>query len=324
MDHSLLLILRCPRCCGSLTIANKEAPEGENKVYCSNGRCQYSITGFPFVADQPVLIDFDNSIIDKNVFFATKARSYVLRDESGTRLKSRIRRIVFGENRVAKKYCLRFIENVKAKSLRPRVLVIGGGEVGSGVSHLYSDSNVDLVGTDVYASTYTSVVADGHHLPFCDESFDGVWIQAVLEHVLDPSAVVSEIHRVLKENGIVYADTPFMQQVHEGAFDFTRFTLSGHRWLFRKFHHEASGVVSGAGTSLIWSIRYFVRALTGSDRVAWVVSIGVFWLRYFDCLARTRLNADAACGVFFFGRKADHEVSPKSMIAFYERQVSES
>ena len=324
MDHTLLSILRCPRCRGTLTIAEKETPGAERKVYCSNGQCQYSTTGFPFVAGQPVLIDFDNSIIDKNVFFANEARSYVARDESGTRLKSQIRRIIFGENQVAEQFCLRFIENVKARSPRPRVLVIGGGEVGSGVSHLYSESDIDLVGTDVYASINTSVVADGHHLPFCDESFDGVWIQAVLEHVLDPGSVVSEIHRVLNANGIVYADTPFMQQVHEGAFDFTRFTLSGHRWLFRKFQHEASGVVSGAGTSLIWSIRYFVRAVTGNDRVSWIVSMAVFWLRYFDRLAKTRLNADAACGVFFFGRKADHELSPRSMIAFYECQASGS
>jgi ubiquinone/menaquinone biosynthesis C-methylase UbiE len=69
-------------------------------------------------------------------------------------------------------------------------------------------------------------VADGHQLPIADGSVDGVWIQAVLEHVLDPSIVVQEIHRVLTPGGVVYAETPFMQPVHEGAYDFTRFSLS--------------------------------------------------------------------------------------------------
>ena len=147
------------------------------------------------------------------------------------------------------------------------------------------------------------------------------WIQAVLEHVLDPNIVVSEIYRVLRRDGLVYADTPFMQQVHEGGFDFTRFTLSGHRWLFRKFQHDSSGVVSGAGTALNWSIRYFVRALTGSDRAAWLVALATFWLRYFDGLTKKRPNADAACGVFFLGRKVQHEISAKSMVAFYEQQA---
>ncbi len=53
--------------------------------------------------------------------------------------------------------------------------------------------------------------------------------------MLEPERVVSEIARVLKPAGMVYSEIPFMQQVHEGAYDFTRFTDSGQRWLFRQF-----------------------------------------------------------------------------------------
>ena len=35
-------------------------------------------------------------------------------------------------------------------------------------------------------------------------------VQAGLEHVRDPWQVVAEIHRVLKDDGLVYAETPFM------------------------------------------------------------------------------------------------------------------
>ncbi len=83
-----------------------------------------------------------------------------------------------------------------------------------------------------------------------DESFDGVICQAVLEHVLDPYRCVEEIHRVLRPNGLVYAETPFMQQVHGGTHDFTRFTHLGHRRLFRKFAEVDSGVVCGPGMAL--------------------------------------------------------------------------
>ena len=153
-------------------------------------------------------------------------------------------------------------------------------------------------------------------------SFDGVWIQAVLEHVLNPDTVVAEIHRVLKPRGVVYADTPFMQQVHEGAYDFTRFTVSGHRWLFRKFEHTASGTVKGAGSALVWSIRYFVRALTGSGRIASSVGLALFWLRYFDGLTRERPNADAASAVFFYGRKSSSEVRPREIVDYYSQKIS--
>jgi hypothetical protein len=88
---------------------------------------------------------------------------------------------------------------------------------------------------------------------------EGVWIRAVLEHVLEPAQVVAEVHRVLAAGDIVYAETPFMQQVHEKAYDFTRFSRTGHRWLFRHFEKIAAGEIGGPGQSLVWSLRYFFR-----------------------------------------------------------------
>lgn len=316
-------ILRCPRC-GSRLVTGKEIDleeKQEQRLYCTNFGCVYLQRGFPIVVEQPVLIDFETSIIEEAKLLARNARSVVVRDQTRIRLRTRIRRFMFGSNRTAQFYCDRFIEAIKAQSTRPRVLVIGGGEIGNGANRLYSEPNIQLVGIDIYASDHTLIVADAHRLPFEDGNFDGVWVQAVLEHVLDPNAVVSEVHRILAPNGVVYADTPFMQQVHEGAFDFTRFTLSGHRWLFRKFRHISSGSVSGAGTALVWSVRYFVRALTGSDRIASLVSAGTFWLRFFDTITKSRQNSDAACGVFFFGAKQDYEISPQSMIEYYDQQA---
>ena len=73
------------------------------------------------------------------------------------------------------------------------------------------------------------VLGDAHDLPFVDAAFDAAVIQAVLEHVVDPQRVVAELHRVLREDGVLYSEVPFMQQVHEGAYDFTRYTDLGHR-----------------------------------------------------------------------------------------------
>ena len=98
---------------------------------------------------------------------------------------------------------------------RPRVLVIGGGRLGDGMDVLSDDPTIDLIETDIYHSSRTDLLCDGHSLPFRDESIDGVIVQAVLEHVRAPSVVVEEIHRVLRPGGLVYAETPFMQQVHE-------------------------------------------------------------------------------------------------------------
>jgi len=89
---------------------------------------------------------------------------------------------------------------------------------------LYADTRTDLLSFDVYASPHVQIVADAHDIPVTSQTFDAIVVQAVLEHVIDPVRVVTEIHRVLRPGGAVYSEVPFLQQVHEGRYDFMRFT----------------------------------------------------------------------------------------------------
>lgn len=295
-------LLRCPRCGHAL--------EGSNGLSCGNRVCGLAETPFGIVGGQPVLIDFEQSIVSAGAFADRDGASYARRRQSGPAAWAR--RMLGGRNRVAERVSKDLLQRLPHRAV---ILTIGGGTVGNGARALYSRPDIRLVGSDVYASEQTSVVADAHQLPFADAQIDAVWIQAVLEHVLDPTTVAREIHRVLRPNGYVFADTPFMQQVHEGAYDFTRYTLSGHRWLFRDFSVLDTGVSGGAGTALVWSIRYFVRAVTGSNKAALLCALPWFWLRWLD--RSTPKHEDAASGVYFYGRKGDGLQSSKDIIEFY-------
>ena len=112
------------------------------------------------------------------------------------------------------------------------------------------------------AKGMVDLFCDAHELPFLDETFDGVIASAVLEHVVYPERVAAEIHRVLARRGLIYSEIPFLQQVHEGAYDFTRYTLSGHRRLLNHFEEFSSGVVAGPGTTLAWAIEHFAVCCT--------------------------------------------------------------
>ncbi|HST65337.1 MAG TPA: methyltransferase domain-containing protein [Mycobacteriales bacterium] len=46
--------------------------------------------------------------------------------------------------------------------------------------------------------------ADGADLPFADRSIDAVVFNQIYEHVVDPDAVLAEIRRVLRPDGVVY------------------------------------------------------------------------------------------------------------------------
>jgi SAM-dependent methyltransferase len=217
----------------------------------------------------------------------------------------------------------RYVELVVRSSTQPLVLVIGGGVLGHGMTDVAADSRIQLIETDVYRGPRTQIICDAHELPFPGESFDGVIVQAVLEHVMDPQKVASEIHRVLKPGGLVYSEIPFMQQVHEGAYDVTRYTLVGHRRLFRWFDEVDSGVVAGPGTALLWAIRYAARALPRRSRSAANVFdalalVGFFWLKYLDDIVITHAGAvDGASATWFMGTKGVSALSDRDVIETY-------
>ncbi|HET6942715.1 MAG TPA: class I SAM-dependent methyltransferase [Sphingomicrobium sp.] len=196
-------------------------------------------------------------------------------------------------------------------------MIIGGGSLSEGVRTLRDDADFHVVSFDIYASDQTDFVADAHAIPLKDGMVDGVWIQAVLEHVLTPRVVAEEIARVLRPGGLVYAETPFLQPVHEKAYDFTRFTESGHRWLFREFEMIDSGVVSGPGTTLFLHLRYFAGAVFRNRRLGTLAALPFFWLRFFDRIIPRTHSSDMASGLYFLGRKSERTIAPAEMPAVF-------
>ena len=55
-----------------------------------------------------------------------------------------------------------------------------------------------------FGANVTFHLGDGEHLPFEDGSIDVVVLNHIYEHVVDPAAVVAEIHRVLSPDGVAY------------------------------------------------------------------------------------------------------------------------
>jgi SAM-dependent methyltransferase len=287
-------IVACPRCRSRLALADR-------RWVCTNPACAFARDGFPTAAAQPVLVDFDNSVFRRADYQdCSNAPVAATGSEAagGAGLGDRLRLFVFGDNRVARAKSTKMLNLLKQRASRPRLLVIGGWNPGEGTETFLNDPSIDVVATGAAPTRITSLLADPHSLPFHDEAFDGVWIQATLEHVLEPHRVIDETHRVLKPSGVIYAENLFIMGVHEGPRDFVRYTQSGHRWLFRHFDPIEIAPLGGAGWALLWSIRYFWRAFGLPDKVVTLLTAPFFWLRYCDRLMRRRDSADAAIGFY--------------------------
>jgi hypothetical protein len=146
---------------------------------------------------------------------------------------------------------------------------------------------------------------------------DAVLVQALPEHFLHPGQVVKKIERVLRYGGLVCAETPFLQQVHAGSYDFVRYTSSGHRYLFRAFEEVAAGPVAGPGAQLLWSVDHIVRGLLRSELAGKLARGLFFWLRYLEGLLPTAFAMDNASAYYFLGRRAGRQLASHEIVDYY-------
>jgi SAM-dependent methyltransferase len=311
--------LRCPACGGAL----EQDPE---VLTCREESCGQV---YPVVREVPVLIDERRSLLRLEDYL--NAGDRVMTSADATETRSPLRRMArafyrrlpdISTNIAARENYRTFGDLLRQRSGRPLVLVVGGREVGRGMDDLLAEPDIEFIETDIDFGDNTRLVCDAHQLPFADGSVDGVVVQAVLEHVLDPHACVAEIHRVLSPDGLVYAETPFLYRRHGGPFDFTRFTFLGHRRLFRHFEEITSGVTGGPGSALALMYTGFLLSLTRRRSLrAGLRVFGIltsFWLKYLDRrLSRDDSALDVAFGLAFLGRRSESTLSDRDLIRAY-------
>jgi SAM-dependent methyltransferase len=292
---------------------------------CGDAQCG---ARYPVVQGCPVLIDESRSVFRTADFESGAVTTMDLRPESerGASMTDRLKRAVRGlipSNSVSvTDFSAENALAAVAQAIpQPKVLVIGAGD-----AFLEMTATSDIVYSDVAMGPITHLIADAHDIPFAAGTFDMVISVAVMEHVADPVRCVEEIARVLKADGYVFAVTPFMQQVHMEAYDFTRFTFVGHRRLFRRFEQLRAGIANGPAMALAWSFEYFLAAFSTRPAVRSalrnIARLIVFPLKYLDrFLARKPGAYGCASSFYFFGRKSERVLSDREVLGFYKEPV---
>ena len=303
---------RCPVCYHRLKIENES-------LKCENPGCRNI---YPVVNDIPVLINESNSVFFIKDFVEQLKTTFG--DERSKIIKA-LRKLTpnISTNIKAKKNYRKILTYIEKRSQNAKVLILGGSIMGEGMKEFLSSPNLIFLETDVTFGPRTQAIVDAHNIPIEDFTFECVIIQAVLEHVVDPYRCVSEIHRVLKKDGLVYAETPFMQQVHLGKYDFHRFTHLGHRRLFRYFTEIDSGAVCGPGMSLAWAYSNFIFSFFRSKKMRKLLipftNLTSFFWKYFDYFLIDKPGTlDAASGYYFLGKKSELPISDEELLKQYK------
>jgi SAM-dependent methyltransferase len=97
----------------------------------------------------------------------------------------------------------------------------------------YLGEKTSYIGLDYYQTAtqwYGSrpqVFGDAHALPFPSGRLDCILLLDVLEHLPEPDRCMAEIRRVLKPEGLLIIQVPFIYPIHDKPLDYQRWTIFG-------------------------------------------------------------------------------------------------
>jgi len=183
------------------------------------------------------------------------------------------------------------------------VLNLGGGPI------RYHTNEISL-NLDTFLNV--DILSDAHNISFMDNTFDSIVCNAVLEHVYDPEKVVSEMIRVTKPGGYVYAEIPFVFFFHGYPNDFKRYTREGLKRLFSELEDIQISITNGPVSSMLQSmnilfnlfipqrLKFVRKGFNGLYR--WIL----FPLKYLDIWLIKREESHILAGGFaVLGKKPD-------------------
>lgn len=307
--QELSALLECLECNGGLLKL------AEGSLICEN--CSKAVSN---CNDTPVMMSSSNSLFPPEAYETSAGGrpAHPSKESLASKVKSMV------PSRSLNLVREKMFERIAKEHGRSRkmVLVVGCGNQEAQLEKYFPEDDTIFVFCDVDKGASADLFCDAHELPFKSEIFDGLITTAVMEHVIRPDQVADEMYRVLKDNGFVYSEIPFLQGVHEGAYDFTRFTMSGHRRLYEKFKEIDVGMVAGPGTNLTWQIVDSAKLLSQNPRIssglALLARTLFFWVKYTDHIFKRNPKAlDAASCTYFYGSRQKQAYSPADIVARY-------
>jgi SAM-dependent methyltransferase len=146
------------------------------------------------------------------------------------------------------------------KALKKLLAELGPDQIGLNLGAGTTRLHPQVKNMDIFPAKNIDIVGKAENIPLSDNSINLVITQETLEHVQDPFKAVAEIYRVLKPNGKVYCQLPFIIGYHPGPTDFWRFTKEGIAELIQKngFKIEELKITVGNSTGFYRiAVEYF-------------------------------------------------------------------
>ena len=119
-----------------------------------------------------------------------------------------------------------------------------------------------------------------------------------------------EVHRVLRPNGVLYVEVPFLEGFHADPDDYQRFTFRGLDVLLRRFDIVEREVCVGPNSALNWILREYPGAWFRNSYLALAAKFVAAWvtapIKYLDYFMANRPGAfRIAAGLSVLARRRE-------------------
>jgi SAM-dependent methyltransferase len=121
----------------------------------------------------------------------------------------------------------------------------------------YADTyiGVDWIGT--LHELKADIIADlNEPLPIDNCVSDTVLSLSVMEHLREPQSFLNEAFRILKPEGTMILQVPFMWWVHEAPYDYYRYTRYGLQYMFSKAGFMDVEIFPQTGFWVMWTLKF--------------------------------------------------------------------
>ncbi len=131
------------------------------------------------------------------------------------------------------RYCVeKFVNNISRK-VPPKSMILDAGAGPCPYKHLFRHANYEA--TDFKDEHgILNFTCSLEKIPRKSKTYDSILCTEVLEHVENPSKVISEFNRILKKGGNLFLTVPQGWMLHQEPYNYFYFTKYGLESLLKK------------------------------------------------------------------------------------------
>lgn len=132
----------------------------------------------------------------------------------------------------------------------------------------FADKYIGVDWTNTLHDTKADIVSNlNEKIALPDNYADTVVSLSVIEHLCEPQVFLNESYRILKNDGTIILEVPWMWWMHDAPYDYFRYTPFGLKYMFEKAGYKDVHVQPRTGFFTMWFLKmnYFsLRWIKGS------------------------------------------------------------